>query len=190
MGLVWTVYEMACFLTLLPSLRLSGVAVCRGAEENPHGTETVQKTAKFPQLQFYAGPRQFLDKVVFMPVACRQCWGPDVQKTVVCRSCSFEQSGHARCCDDRCIWSQRAENFGGSAVAVLGRCLLAQFIDGCGRPGDHGETVVQWQCLWIQFIARVRGQSSCATENGAVVVMAAMTIWRFGLAVEGLFRRY
>ena len=25
---------------------------------------------------------QFLDKVVFMPVACRQCWGPDVQKTV------------------------------------------------------------------------------------------------------------
>ena len=26
---------------------------------------------------------QFLDKAVFMPVACRQCWGPDVQITVV-----------------------------------------------------------------------------------------------------------
>ena len=39
----------------------------------------VQKTAKFPQLQFNLGPRQFLDKVVFMPVACRQHWGPDVQ---------------------------------------------------------------------------------------------------------------
>ena len=34
------------------------------------------------------GVFQFLDKVVFMPVACRQCLGSDVQKTVVCRSCS------------------------------------------------------------------------------------------------------
>ena len=25
-------------------------------------------------------------------------------ETVVCRSCSSGQSGHARCCDDRCIW--------------------------------------------------------------------------------------
>ena len=48
----------------------------------------MQKTAKFPQLQFHVGPRQFLNKVVFMPVACRQCWGPDVQKTVVFRSCN------------------------------------------------------------------------------------------------------
>ena len=35
-----------------------------------HGTETVQKTG-VPQLQFIEGPRPFLDKVVFMPVACR-----------------------------------------------------------------------------------------------------------------------
>ena len=32
---------------------------------------------------------QFLDEVVFMPVACRQFWGPDVQKTVVFHSCSL-----------------------------------------------------------------------------------------------------
>ena len=32
----------------------------------------------------------FLVKVVFMPVACRQFWGPDVQKTVVFHSCSLD----------------------------------------------------------------------------------------------------
>ena len=32
--------------------------------------------------------------------------------------------------------------------------------------------------------------SPVAAENDAVVVMAATTIWRFGLAVEGLLRRY
>ena len=36
-----------------------------------HGAETVPKTAKFPHLQVNVGPRQFLDKIVFMPVACR-----------------------------------------------------------------------------------------------------------------------
>ena len=34
---------------------------------------------------------QFLDEVVFMPVACRQFWGPDVQKTVIFHSCSLGQ---------------------------------------------------------------------------------------------------
>ena len=55
------------------------------------------KLVEIPQVQF-------LDKVVFMPVACGQFWGPDVQKT---------------------------ENSGGSAVAVLPRwpmSLLVQFI--------------------------------------------------------------
>ena len=40
------------------------------------------KPVKIPQVQF-------LDEVVFMPVACRQFWGPDVQKTVVFHSCSL-----------------------------------------------------------------------------------------------------
>ena len=65
----------------------------------------VQKTMEISQLQFIdkvlpcvvaqrsipmvlRGPLQFLDKVVFMPVACRQFWGPDVQNTGVFRSCS------------------------------------------------------------------------------------------------------
>ena len=39
---------------------------------------------EFPQVQF-------LDEVVFMPVACRQFWGPDVQKTVIFHSCSLGQ---------------------------------------------------------------------------------------------------
>ena len=34
------------------------------------------KPVEIPQMQF-------LDEVVFMPVACRQFWGPNVQKTVV-----------------------------------------------------------------------------------------------------------
>ena len=34
---------------------------------------------------------QFLDEVVFMPVACRQFWGPDAQKTVIFHSCSLGQ---------------------------------------------------------------------------------------------------
>ena len=65
----------------------------------------VQKTTEISQLQFIdkvlpyvvaqrsipmvlRGPLQFLDKVVFMPVACRQFWSPDVQNTGVFRSCS------------------------------------------------------------------------------------------------------
>ena len=42
------------------------------------------KPVEIPQVQF-------LDKVVFMPVACRQFWGPDVQKTVVFHSCSLDK---------------------------------------------------------------------------------------------------
>ena len=74
------------------------------------------------------------------------------------RSCSsWPRCCHAHCCDVRCMVVQFSdkvdmpvvattgafgfqENCGGSAVAVLGRCLLAQFIDGCGCPCDHAET--------------------------------------------------
>ena len=61
------------------------------------------------------GPRQF-----FMPVACRQFWGPDVQKTVVLRSCSSGQSGHARCCDDRCMDVQFSNMVDMPCVATTG----------------------------------------------------------------------
>ena len=36
---------------------------------------------------------QFLDEVVFMPFACRQFWGPDVQKTVVFSQLQSRQGG-------------------------------------------------------------------------------------------------
>ena len=54
-----------------------------------------------------------------------------------------------------------------------------------GRPRDHAATVATEEVPQIQFIAGVRGQSSCATENGTrlseVVVMAEMKVF-FGLA--------
>ena len=144
-GLVWTVYEMACFPTLLPSLRWSdslkaccdlyrisrrclrfsssawgwsrsgislvygpdsaenclevrggpedhrdftaavhwqGVAVCRGAEANPHGTETVQKTAKFPQFSALCGSAAVLGQGCLHARCVQTVWGPDVQQTV------------------------------------------------------------------------------------------------------------
>ena len=49
---------------------------------------------------------------VFMPVACRQCWGPDVQKTVVVHSSSFRQGG-------RCPCYQVLGGAAGSALAVM-----------------------------------------------------------------------
>ena len=57
---------------------------------------------------------------------------------------------------------------------------FAQFIDGCERPCDHTETLgfATVAVAQIQFIARVRGQSSCATGHGtglfAVVGLAAL----------------
>ena len=55
---------------------------------------------------------------------------------------------------------------------------MVQFIDIYGRPCGHAETVATVEVPQIQFIARVRGQSSCATGNGtrlsAFLVLAAM----------------
>ena len=53
---------------------------------------------------------QFLDKAVFMPVARRHCWGPDVQKSVVFHSSS--QGG-------RCPCYQVLAGAAGSALAVM-----------------------------------------------------------------------
>ena len=68
-------------------------------------------------------------RFVFMPVACRQCWGSDVQKTVV--YC------HARCCDDRCMEVQLLSK-------VLTCPLLRRQVHWVpqGRPCDH--TVTNW----------------------------------------------
>ena len=102
------------------------------------------------------GPRQFLDKVVFMPVACRQFWGPDVQKTEVFRSCSsrtwltcpllrrqvqfLNKVAMPVVVTTGAFGFFSAENCGGSAVAVLGD-VCSQFIDGCERPCAHAETL-------------------------------------------------
>ena len=58
--------------------------------------------------------------------------------------------------------------------------LLAQFVDGNGRPCDHAETlcVAKVEVLQIQFISGSQWTFQFATERGtrlsAVVVMAAM----------------
>ena len=62
-----------------------------------------------------------------------------------------------------------AENCGISAVAVLTRwsiSLLAQFIDKIWTSCDHAPTSGLWlEVPQTQFIARVRGHSSCTTET-------------------------
>ena len=45
---------------------------------------------------------------------------------------------HARCVQRQVLEVDSTENCGVSAVAR--RCLLVQFIDGCGRPCPHAET--------------------------------------------------
>ena len=75
-----------------------------------------------------------------------------------------------------------AENCGISAVAVLTKwsmSLLLQFIDGYGRRCDHAATSgLLLEVPQTQFIARVRGHSSCTTETvtmlSAVLGMEAM----------------
>ena len=56
-----------------------------------------------------------------------------------------------------------------SAVAVLTKwsmSLFVQFIDGCGRRCDHAATSgLSLEAHQTQFIARVRGHSSCTTET-------------------------
>ena len=63
-----------------------------------------------------------------------------------------------------------AENCGISAVAVLSRwsmSLFMQFIDGCGRPYAYAVTLgLLLEVPQTQFIARVRGHSSCTAETG------------------------
>ena len=140
----------------------------------------------------HRGPRQFLDKVVFMPAACRQFWGPDrcaenwgstqlqfsnmVDVPVVATTGAvLEQGGNARYCDDRCVGvlqSRKLWRFRScSTLTRWSMSLFVHFIDGCGRPCDQAATVGVSPRLFF------------------MTVMAAMNmaVW-FG--VEGLFRRY
>ena len=80
----------------LSTLRVSVLGLlCRTAEARGDSTGAVLGLVAicpflFPLLKPVEIPQvQFLDEVVFMPVACRQFWGPDVQKTVVFHSCSL-----------------------------------------------------------------------------------------------------
>ena len=77
---------------------------------------------------------QFLDEVVFMPVACRQ------------------------------LGSRRAENYGFSQLqsARWSMSLLVQFIDGCGCPCVFAVTVgLLLEVPHTQFITGADGLSSC-----------------------------
>ena len=93
------------------------------------------------------GPRQFLDRVVFMPVARRQCWVR--QKTVVFRSCSSGQW--------TCPLLRRQVHLGFTVQKTVEvpqlPCLVdvcSQFIDGCERPCAHAETL-----FFVQFLDKV-----------------------------------
>ena len=65
-------------------------------------------------------------------------------------------------------------------LGIPSRKLWRLLIDVCGRPCDHAATFVSStvEVPQIQFTARVRGHSCCATETGtqlpAVVGMAAV----------------
>ena len=76
------------------------------------------KAVEIPQMQF-------LDEVVFMPVACRQFWGPDVQKTVVFHSCSLDKVAdvparavHRRLWMSLCLCSDGGALAGGASDSV------------------------------------------------------------------------
>ena len=73
---------------------------------------------------------QFLDEVVFMPVACRQFWGPDVLKTVIFHSCSLDKVADvpARAVH-RWLWMSLCLCSDGGALAGG---ASAQFIAGAG----------------------------------------------------------
>ena len=83
------------------------------------------KPVEIPQVQF-------LDKVVFMPVACRQFWGPDVQKTVVFHSCSLDKVADvpARAVHRR-LWTSLC------LAATLGSCWRCLRLSSSPRAGGH-----------------------------------------------------
>ena len=134
------------------------------------------------------GPRQF-----FMPVACRQFWGPDVQKTVVLRSCSSRQSGHARCCDDRCMDVQFSNMVDMPVVATTG-AVLEQ--GGNARYCDD-------RCIWFHSAENCEGSAVAVLVDVCCAVpkifymadMAAMNmaVW-FGVGgaffggIDAIFR--
>ena len=127
-----------------------------------------QKSVEVPQLQFSdrwwharccddrCMAVQFLDKAVFMPVACRSCWGPSRRG----KNCGVPQL-------------QFSTRWPMSLLSGARRCRRCSSC-GCGRPCDRAETVLSrtlkgasdsvHRALW--------GHSSCATETGARAVSA------------------
>ena len=102
------------------------------------------------------------------PLVCRQCWGPDVQQTVVFHSCSFRQGGRCPCC-------QVLGGAAGSALAVVDvpvimqrRCCLAhlkvpriQFI----APFED-ISVVQQRRVRVQISTWVAGYGGHGGDEG------------------------
>ena len=89
------------------------------------------KPVEIPQVQF-------LDEVVFMPVACRQFWGPDVQKTVVFHSCSLDKVADvpARAVHRR-LWMSLCLR---SDVGLLLEVPQTQFIAGAGGHSSYRDS--------------------------------------------------
>ena len=128
-----------------------------------------QKVVEVPQIQFF-------DRVVDFSVVsrdvfpqCKLCRRPARSH----RWCSWTRLGRPLLYNDRCLGSDSAEHCGISAVAVLTRwsmSLFVQFIDGNGRPCDHAATSgLSLEVPQTQFVARVRGHSSCTTETGTML---------------------
>ena len=134
-----------------------------------------QKIVEVPQLPSRVGLVQFLDKVADMPVVVLF-----FDKVVDVPCCAGARLQLARCGADRGVMPQIIEIVEVIQLARW-RCRRCSSC-GFGRPYDHAATLglATVKVPQIQFIARVRGQSSCATENGtrlfSVVVMAVVTI--------------
>ena len=137
-----------------------------------------------------------LDNVVYMPVVSNDmCWGLQYRKLWSFRRCTSRSAGavhrrlwtslcsykdvfavlgqgclHARCVQRQVLEVDSTENCGVSAVAR--RCLLVQFIDGCGRPCAHAETcyrpvVLQRQGFWTRHCLEVYRCSSSSQRQGS-----------------------
>ena len=124
----------------------------------------VHEYLEVPQIQFIdrAVDFQLCSSDVFPQ--CKLCRRPARSH----RWCSWTRLRRPLLYNDRCL-GYDAENCGISAVAVLTRwsmSLFMQFIDGYGRRCDHAATSgLTLEVPQTQFIARVRGHSSCTTET-------------------------
>ena len=179
-GLVWTENEMAC-LTLLPSRRWSDsmkvmlrqalVALYRILWRYlKFSSSTWECSSSWTRLS--ACPLRADSAGV---QACRKLWCAAVAVGGHARCCGdrcigvqflnkvnmsvvattgavLEQGGYARCCDGGCVGVLQSRKLWRFRSCRACRCLLAQFISGCGRP------VIMQRLFWCSSWTR---SSSC-----------------------------